>query len=70
MTMTTLSWTRSYYGVTHLGELGDYRRVTVAVYENFAILQKFAKGSPYMESCYKTEEEAKQHGEAFVKGKE
>jgi len=70
--MKTTEWSKPYCGVSHFGNLGDYRRVTVTEYktenDNFAILHRITNGYGFrsVDSKYKTVEEAKEAGERWM----
>jgi hypothetical protein len=62
-------WTEPYYGVTHLGQLGDRRRVTVTFFPRFATLDCYLQDSGFYprESTHTSLEDAKVAGEAWIR---
>jgi hypothetical protein len=70
--MKTQEWSKPYCGLSHFGNLSDFRRVTVTEYkteyENFYILHRITKGCGFhsVDSKYKTVDEAKEAGERWV----
>lgn len=67
--MKNLKWTKSYCGVSHLGELDHTNvRVTVTEYSNHSELKRFPRDfAPSIRSDYKTLAAAKEAGLAWMK---
>lgn len=61
------AWTKPYYGITHLGEYRDERRVTVVDYGGFARLPRYIRGHGRLsESIHASVEEAKPVGARWI----
>ncbi len=65
-----INWTKPYYGVQHLGEMGTGRhRVTVCDHGSFALLHKWFPGCAFSptESTHANAAEARAEGEDYLK---
>ena len=61
------AWTKPYYGITHLGNLRDERRVTVADYGHFALLSRYIRGHGLLsQTSHASVDVAKQVGARWI----
>ena len=64
-----MKWSDQYLGVTHCGDISDFRRATVVDWGTFAILEMWWKGCGFSprEQTFSTAEEAMAAGEKWIK---
>lgn len=69
MRASALSWSKPFYGVQHLGNLGDAYRVSVEDWGTFAVLTMWTRGDGFRapQRQFDTAEEARQSGERWLR---